>query len=218
MLNAVPLLLALTAAASTVSASGAVRRPVLLARQIVPLACLDEGLTTCGNGCIKADEICCPDGSGGCPVNAYCDMASDGTYGCCPKGQTCKNLKVTASLVISNSGPLPTSTIPEPTFTFTSMPRPPASIPTLPLFSLSTTYSPPASEQTTTSVPPVQQPPVPQPTSTSTNDNGDETATTTTSSEASTVPTDNAAVAVVGGHAAANIVAGLLAGAAAFLL
>ncbi|KAI8721258.1 hypothetical protein NCS52_00573000 [Fusarium sp. LHS14.1] len=74
------------------SASGALaayRSPLLAARQVVTIPCSDRGLKDCGTGCIQQDWTCCPSKAGGCPPTAYCDVGTNGEYGCCPNGSQC---------------------------------------------------------------------------------------------------------------------------------
>ncbi|KAF9880200.1 GPI anchored serine-threonine rich protein [Colletotrichum karsti] len=62
--------------------------PVLFKRQTVP--CSDIGRKNCGDGCILISYTCCPDGAGGCPTaSTYCQVGSNGQYGCCARGKTC---------------------------------------------------------------------------------------------------------------------------------
>lgn len=63
--------------------------PLLPRQSITELPCSSIGRKDCGTGCIDLTWTCCPDGSGGCPPTAYCDLASNGEYGCCPKGKSC---------------------------------------------------------------------------------------------------------------------------------
>jgi len=64
--------------------------PVLRVREIVKVPCSEYGEKTCGDGCIPLSSTCCPDGSGGCPSSTYCDLATNGKYGCCPNGENCQ--------------------------------------------------------------------------------------------------------------------------------
>lgn len=46
-------------------------------------------LKECGNICIDINDICCPDGSGGCLPTTYCELLGNGKYGCCTIGDKC---------------------------------------------------------------------------------------------------------------------------------
>lgn len=43
----------------------------------------------CGNICIHINDVCCPDGSGGCPPTTYCQLMGNAKYGCCSIGEKC---------------------------------------------------------------------------------------------------------------------------------
>lgn len=43
----------------------------------------------CGSVCIPLSYTCCPDKTGGCSSDRYCNLRSDGSYGCCPNGVYC---------------------------------------------------------------------------------------------------------------------------------
>ena len=72
------------AAAATIRAQSS---PQLFRRQTD--SCSAQGQKECGTGCIDLTDTCCPDKSGGCPVGKYCDLTSNGQYGCCPIGKVC---------------------------------------------------------------------------------------------------------------------------------
>jgi hypothetical protein len=61
----------------------------LLPRQSINGLYCPPGDKFCGNGCIRLDEICCPDRSGGCPSTTNCQLMSNGKYGCCSKRENC---------------------------------------------------------------------------------------------------------------------------------
>lgn len=75
-------------AATGVVASNLVS-PLLAPRQLVEVPCSDQGLKDCGEGCIYLSYTCCPDGAGGCPASAYCNLGTNGEYNCCPRGSIC---------------------------------------------------------------------------------------------------------------------------------
>ncbi|EEU39871.1 uncharacterized protein NECHADRAFT_93011 [Fusarium vanettenii 77-13-4] len=76
-------------ALSATGVLAAYRSPLLAARQVVAIPCSDQGLKDCGTGCIQQDWTCCPSKAGGCPPTAYCDVGTNGEYGCCPNGSQC---------------------------------------------------------------------------------------------------------------------------------
>lgn len=71
------------------AAFAAISYPPLVARaEVVP--CDEQGLKSCGDGCIQLDYTCCPDMAGGCPTaTSYCSLGDNGEYGCCPLGEVC---------------------------------------------------------------------------------------------------------------------------------
>lgn len=75
---------------SAAAALAAAHSPLLTPRQLVEVSCTDQGLTTCGDGCIPPSWTCCPDGQGNCLPGQYCDVGSDGEPACCPLGAVCQ--------------------------------------------------------------------------------------------------------------------------------
>lgn len=71
------------------AAFAAISYPSLVARaEVVP--CDEQGLKSCGDGCIPLDYTCCPDMAGGCPTaTSYCSLGDNNEYGCCPIGEVC---------------------------------------------------------------------------------------------------------------------------------
>ncbi|KAF4965911.1 hypothetical protein FZEAL_10719 [Fusarium zealandicum] len=65
------------------------RSPLLAERQVITIPCEEQGLKDCGSGCIQQDWTCCPSRAGGCPPTAFCDVGTNGQYGCCPTGSVC---------------------------------------------------------------------------------------------------------------------------------
>jgi hypothetical protein len=61
----------------------------LLRRQTVDSFCSSQD-QKCGAVCIDLTDTCCPDAAGGCPLGTYCSLGSNGDYGCCDNGETCK--------------------------------------------------------------------------------------------------------------------------------
>ncbi|KAK2684158.1 hypothetical protein RAB80_002104 [Fusarium oxysporum f. sp. vasinfectum] len=64
--------------------------PFLAPRQLAALSCADEGLKTCGDGCIDPSWTCCPGSKGGCSPEEYCTVGSNSELGCCPHGEVCE--------------------------------------------------------------------------------------------------------------------------------
>jgi hypothetical protein len=82
-----PILLFFLIAAAAIGADSSSN---LLRRQtLIPVSCSSQGLKACGVVCIGLSDTCCPSGAGGCPIGTYCDLTSNGEYGCCPNGEIC---------------------------------------------------------------------------------------------------------------------------------
>jgi hypothetical protein len=82
-----PILLFFPIAAAAIGADSSSN---LLRRQtLIPVSCSSQGLKACGVVCIGLSDTCCPSGAGGCPIGTYCDLTSNGEYGCCPNGEIC---------------------------------------------------------------------------------------------------------------------------------
>lgn len=96
----------------------------LLPRQSFNGLYCPPGYKACGDGCIHLDYICCPDLSGGCPSTTYCQLMSNGEYGCCSKGETCVGLGGAFTL------PLFQTELPTPTVRTLSEPSIPPATPT----------------------------------------------------------------------------------------
>ena len=128
--------------------------PLLVGRQTEQLPCSAQFEKDCGGGCIPLTYTCCPDGSGGCPLGAFCTLGSNGQYGCCEAGATCEgpggaNTQPggVINTQITSQPPKDTSLLPPPSIVSipaTSTASPPPSSPPSP--PLSSSQPPPSSQ------------------------------------------------------------------------
>ncbi|KAK5989849.1 hypothetical protein PT974_08111 [Cladobotryum mycophilum] len=145
MLNLLPLLALSITGTVAFQASN-----LLVDRDVVPVSCSEQGLKTCGAGCIGLTDTCCPDGSGGCPVGKYCILGNNNKYGCCPNGQVCEgaggaftsrnvltetNTEVETNTQTATEQPAETTTYQPPPYPTTSIPSA-----SLPIFTTSIIY------------------------------------------------------------------------------
>ncbi|KAK3997809.1 hypothetical protein QBC44DRAFT_314491 [Cladorrhinum sp. PSN332] len=76
--------------------------------EIGDTTCDDNGLQTCGDGCIPLDYTCCEDKKGGCRAGQYCSLGDNGDYGCCEVGEVCSGDGGASTSTIFNDGPTST--------------------------------------------------------------------------------------------------------------
>lgn len=175
-------------------------------RQSTDVPCSELNLKGCGDACIPLSYTCCPSGEGGCPATAYCDLISDGEYGCCPRGEVCVGgggVQTSITTIYSTTQEEPTD-YPEPEEPEPEEPEPEEPEPEEP--------EPEEPEPEEPEEPDTSVPPAPWPTPIPSNDTGIPTASPT--GEEPPVATDAAAV---NGFVATNLLGGLVAAAAVLL-
>lgn len=111
------LLVALSATSVAAVGMGMSNPSFIVPRQLVKIPCSEEGLATCGDGCINIGWSCCASQDRGCPPTAYCVLGTNGEYGCCDKGKICvgeggaTTLRRTETLTNTLTVPSETSTV-----------------------------------------------------------------------------------------------------------